>query len=105
MRIFESDNIWKRKMREEKAARNPAPAHDQWKAQLRSNLLWLIGGVLVVVVYLAAIVKGALEISLGSVAVLVIVSLYCVMSLKQILDMKKNEPESGAAKKKSKNRK
>lgn len=103
MRLFESDNIWKRKMREEKAARNPASAHDQWKSQLRSNLLWLLGGIAVVAVYAAAIVQGALDISLGSVAVLVIVSLYCILSVKQILDLVKNEPAD--SKKKSKKKK
>lgn len=100
MNIFQSDNIWKRKARAEKAAQNPPTPHEQWESQLRSNWLWLIGGIIVVALYLVGLANGAIGINLTSVVVVVMVALYCLMSVKQILDLKKNEPDLTAAEKK-----
>lgn len=101
MNIFQSDNIWKRKMREEKAARNPPTEHEKWEAELRSNMLWLFGGVVVVVLLLAAVFLGAAELNLTTGVVIVVVALYSLMSVKQICDLWKNEPSrTGKEKKK-----
>lgn len=102
MKLFESDNIWKKKMREAKAAQNPPSAHDQWQRERNSNLLWLVGGLVVVALYAAGLVRGGIQPSLTSIAVVVIVSLYCLMTIRKLLQLKQQEPEDTPKKNKKK---
>lgn len=100
MNLFESDNIWKRKARQERQALHPMTAHETWEKELRSNYLWLIGGILVTAMSAAAIAAGAMALSLTTGVVIFMVVAYCVMTAKQISTLKKNEPELTAAEKK-----
>ena len=99
MKLFESDNIWKKKMREAKAAQNPPSAHDQWQRERNSNLLWLVGGAVVAGLYAVGLVQGSIQPSLTSIAVVVIVSLYCLMTIRKLLQLKQQEPKDTAKKK------
>lgn len=102
MKLFQSDNIWKRQARAKQEALNPPTPHEKWKQDLRSNSLWLLGGMVLEILYIIAIFAGAASWDLTSIAVVVVVGLYCVYSAKQIAELKKNEPELTKAEKKKK---
>lgn len=76
MNIFQSDNIWKRAARERKRAEHPDTPEEARRRQLTSTALWLIGGVVVLVLFLAAIRSGTLALNLENGAILAIVALY-----------------------------
>lgn len=106
MRMFESDNIWKRKAREEREALHPMTPHEKWEKELRSNCLWLAGGILVVALSIVAVAMGVMTLNLTTAVVVLMVGAYCVMTARQIGQLRRNEPELTAAeKKKAKKRK
>jgi len=92
MRLFESDNIWKRKAREQYRASHPLTPHEKWKQELRSQYLWLTGGILVAALTGAAIAAGAAELDLTTGVILLMVTAYSGLTAKQIGDLRKNEP-------------
>lgn len=100
MRMFESDNIWKRKAREEREALHPMTPHEKWEKELRSNCLWLTGGLLVVALSAVAVAVGAMALNLTTAVVVLMVGAYCVMTARQIGQLRKNEPELTAAEQK-----
>lgn len=106
MGIFQSDNIWKRKARQQQAVQHPMTAHEKWAQELRSNCLWLAGGILVVTLSAAAVAMGAMPLNLTTAVIVLVVAAYCVMTARQIGQLRKNEPELTASeKKKAKKRK
>ena len=100
MGIFQSDNVWKRKARQQQAALHPMTPHEKWEKDLRSNCLWLAGGVLVVALSAAAVAMGAMPLNLTTGVIIFMVAAYCVMTARQIGQLRKNEPELTAAEKK-----
>lgn len=76
MNIFQSNNIWKRAARERRRAEHPYTPEEARRKQLSSTALWLIGGVVVLALFLAAIRSGVLAPNLENGAILVIVALY-----------------------------
>lgn len=106
MGLFESDNIWKRKAREEREALHPMTPHEKWEKELRSNCLWLAGGALVVALSVVAVAMDVMTLNLTTAVVVLMVGAYCVMTARQIGQLRRNEPEFPAAeKKKAKKRK
>lgn len=102
MGLFESDNIWKRKAREEREALHPMTPHEKWEKELRSNCLWLAGGALVVALSIVAVAMGVMTLNLTTAVVVLMVGAYCVMTARQIGQLRRNEPELTAAEKKRK---
>lgn len=100
MGLFDSDNIWKRRARQQQAAQNPLTPHEQWEKELRSNCLWLAGGVLVLALSAGAVAVGAMSLNLTTIVILFMVGAYSVMTARQIGQLRKNEPELTAAEKK-----
>ena len=100
MGLFESDNIWKRKAREEREALHPMTPHEKWEKELRSNCLWLAGGALVVALSVVAVAMDVMTLNLTTAVVVLMVGAYCVMTARQIGQLRRNEPELPAAEKK-----
>lgn len=106
MGLFESDNIWKRRARQQEAALHPLTPHEQWEKELRSNCVWLAGGVLVLALSAAAVAVGAMPLNLTTIVILFMVGAYSVMTARQIGQLRKNEPElTGDEKKKARKKK
>ena len=63
MGLFESDNIWKKKARQQQEALHPTSPHEKWERELRSNYLWLAGGILVAALSIVAVAMGAMALN------------------------------------------
>lgn len=76
MNIFQSSNIWKRAARERRRAEHPDTPEQAHRRQMNSTALWLIGGIVVLALFGAAIRSGTLALNLENGAIFVIVALY-----------------------------
>lgn len=84
MNPFQSRNIWKRAAREKKRAEQPKTPEQVWRGQVTSNSLWLLGGSLLTVLYLAGLRAGALALTVETgviLAVVVLYTAYCAVTL------------------------
>ncbi|MEG1720190.1 MAG: hypothetical protein RRY65_03765 [Pseudoflavonifractor sp.] len=84
MRLFESDNIWKRKHRaESRAARADTPAHrvEDAKNKLTGTLLWLFGAALLLTLGLVGILSGLVVPDTVTVGFLVVLAVYIAVSV------------------------
>ena len=100
MNPFQSDNIWKKKARQGKAQQHPLTPQEEWRKQMNSNSLWLVGGVVLLALYLAAIRSGAVAPDASSTVLLVVVICFCVYTAAALGKLRKNKPEEKPAKKK-----
>lgn len=76
MNLFQSSNIWKRMAREKRKAEHPDTPEELRQKQHTSTLLWLLGGVVLIILFLAGIQAGVLALNVENGAILAIVGLY-----------------------------
>ena len=84
MRLFESDNVWKRRRRAQERSSRPDTPEQRLKdarQDMVSQLLWLFGAVLLVVLGLAGIRLGVVPVEPVTVGFLVVLALYALTSL------------------------
>lgn len=103
MNPFQSDNIWKKQARQGK--KKPLSPEEEWQKQFNSNSLWLLGGVVLLALYLGAIRAGTIALDGSATVLVVVVSCFCIYSAATLGKMWKNKPDSVSSKKSKKNRK
>ena len=84
MRLFESDNVWKRRRRAQERSSRPDTPEQRLKdarQAMVSQLLWLFGAVLLVVLGLAGIRLGAVPVEPVTVGFLVVLALYALTAI------------------------
>lgn len=84
MKLFESDNIWKRRKRAEARAERPDTPENRLREareQLTSSVLWLFGAVLLVVLGALGIGLGVVKADVVTVGFLVVLALYAAISI------------------------
>ena len=57
MNLFQSDNIWKKQARQ--SQKKPLTPEEEWKKQFNSNSLWLLGGGVLLALYLGPSARAA----------------------------------------------
>ena len=103
MNPFQSDNIWKKQARQ--GQKKPLTPEEEWKKQFNSNSLWLLGGVVLLALYLGAIRAGSIVPDGSSTVLVVVVSGFCIYSAATLGKLWKSKPADPSPKKKSKSRK
>ena len=78
MNPFQSDNIWKKQARQ--GQKKPLTPEEEWRKQFNSNSLWLLGGVVLLALYLGAIRAGSIALDGSSTVLVIVVSGFCIYS-------------------------
>lgn len=93
MNPFQSRNIWKRAAREKREAEHPDTPERAWRKQMTSNSLWLLGGSVLTVLYLAGLRAGVLALTLETGVILAVVALYTLYCAVTVGRLWKDRPE------------
>ncbi len=94
MRLFESNNIWKKRERQRRRAASPNAEWEDWKRKKDSNILWLAGAAVLILLYVIAICKGFVPLDMGTVILLAVIGCYCAISLAGLKKHMDSEPEN-----------
>ena len=85
MRLFESDNIWKRRKRAQDRANapdTPERRREEARQAMTSQFLWLFGAVLLDVLGLLGLKTGVIVPDTVTVGFLIVLAAYALLSIK-----------------------
>lgn len=89
MRLFESDNIWKRRKRAQARANapdTPERRREEARQAITSQFLWLFGAVLLDVLGLLGLKLGVIAPDVVTVGFLIVLAAYALISIRPAME-------------------